>query len=85
MRSSTYLSRAPVEETPGWLPRIRTEEVAAVEINLPPVDVQRLIAHKLDSQFSETSVLRRKIAARLAEVEKLPAALLRSAFSPNGD
>jgi restriction endonuclease S subunit len=85
MRSSTYLSRAPIKETPGWLPRIRTDEVAAVEINLPPVDVQRLIAHKLDSQFSETSVLRQTIAAKLAEVEKLPAALLRSAFSRNGD
>lgn len=85
MRSSTYLSRAPVKETPGWLPRIRTEEVAAVEINLPPVEVQRSIADKLDAELAETRALQQTISAKVAELEKLPAALLRAAFSPAGE
>ena len=85
MRSSTYLSRAPVKETPGWLPRIRTDEVAGVEINLPPVEVQRSIANRLNMEFAETEALQRAVKTKLSELEKLPATLLRSAFSPNGD
>jgi restriction endonuclease S subunit len=84
MRSSTYLSRAPVKETPGWLPRIRTEEVAAVEINLPPTDKQRHIAAQLDAKFSASEELQRTLRAKLADIEKLPAALLNAAFQlPN--
>lgn len=82
MRSSTYLSRAPVKETPGWLPRIRTDEVAAVEINLPPVETQHVIAEKLDWAFAEAQTLRRTLKTKLSELEKVPAALLRAAFSP---
>jgi hypothetical protein len=37
MRSPVYLERAPIDASPGQLPRIRTEEVASVEINLPPL------------------------------------------------
>ena len=85
MRSSTYLCRAPVKETPGWLPRIRTDEVAAVEVNLPPVEVQRSISDKLNAEFAETRELQQRIAAKLTELEKLPAALLRAAFSPAGE
>jgi restriction endonuclease S subunit len=83
MRSSTYLSRAPIKETPGWLPRIRTDEVAAVEMNLPPVEIQHSIADKLDAEFARTRALQQTIAAKLADLEKLPAALLREAFSPS--
>jgi type I restriction enzyme S subunit len=83
MRSSTYLSRAPIGETPGQLPRIRTEEVAAVEINLPPLSEQTTIAAHLDAEFSAARTLQAAVTAKLAEMEKLPAALLRAAFSPN--
>jgi restriction endonuclease S subunit len=41
MRSPTYLRRAPISTTPGQLPRIRIEEVAAVDVNLPPLIEQR--------------------------------------------
>jgi hypothetical protein len=84
LRSSTYLSRAPIDQTPGWLPRIRTEEVAAVQINLPPLDRQREIAGQLEAEFSVSRALRESLYAKLSELEKLPAALLRSAFSRNG-
>jgi type I restriction enzyme S subunit len=32
MRSPAYLGRAPIKQTPGQLPRIRTEEVSSVPI-----------------------------------------------------
>src|SRR5712692_4427665 len=44
MRSPVYLARAPIKATPGQLPRIRTEEVAAVILDLPPLPEQRRIA-----------------------------------------
>ena len=40
LRSPVYLQRAPIKTTPGQLPRIRTEEVALVELNLPPLSEQ---------------------------------------------
>ena len=40
MRSPIYLSRAPIDFTPGQLPRIRSDEVASVEINLPDMTTQ---------------------------------------------
>ncbi len=84
MRSSTYLARAPVGEIPGWLPRIRTDEVAAVEINLPPLDRQREVARRISEEMCSARALRETIAQKLGELEKLPAALLRSAFDQNG-
>lgn len=35
MRSSHYLSNAPIDSTPGQLPRIRTEEVLTVPVPAP--------------------------------------------------
>lgn len=83
LRSSTYLSRAPIDQSPGWLPRIRTEEVAAVQINLPPLEKQIEIFTQLDATFSASTALRHAIEAKLAALEKLSATLLRAAFSAN--
>src|SRR5205807_9911579 len=54
MRSPAYLERAPVEVTPGYLPRIRTEEVAATVINLPPIDEQREVAAEIATRMKES-------------------------------
>lgn len=52
IRSPAYLDRAPITATPGQLPRIRTEEVADVWIDLPPLDEQRSIAAFLTEQMA---------------------------------
>lgn len=36
MRSPVFLERAPIDETPGQLPRIRLDEVLSVALTLPP-------------------------------------------------
>jgi type I restriction enzyme, S subunit len=82
MRSPTYLERAPVSGSSGQLPRIRLEEVAAVELNLPPLAEQRNIAEAIGAEFASFTELRASLQARLAEIENLPAALLRVAFQP---
>lgn len=81
MRSSAYLERAPIGQTPGQLPRIRMDEVAATEINLPSLYEQHAIAALLDSELTAARSLGESLSTRLAEIKRLPAALLREAFS----
>ncbi|MDP3723759.1 MAG: restriction endonuclease subunit S [Candidatus Omnitrophota bacterium] len=81
MRSPVYLERAPVGVTPGYLPRIRTEEVASVEFNVPPLPEQRRITAKLSEQEASAERLRQTLTEQLDAVNTLPAALLRRAFS----
>lgn len=84
MRSPAYLERAPIDQTPGQLPRIRTEEVASVEINLPPRAEQKSVVGRIQSEFAQTAQLRGSLSARLAALDHLPAALLRKAFGGRG-
>jgi type I restriction enzyme S subunit len=81
MRSPVYLERAPIGASPGQLPRIRTEEVASVEINLPPLSQQRALVAQIQSEFTETTALKQTLSARLTALDHLPAALLREAFN----
>jgi len=80
MRSPTYLSRAPIDTTPGQLPRIRTEEVATVIINLPPLQEQRSIAAFVRAAFQQQLYVRDALREKLVALERLPAALLSEAF-----
>jgi type I restriction enzyme S subunit len=81
MRSPIYLQRAPIDTTPGQLPRIRTEEVANVLINLPNYDTQKHMADLIDSEMKHALTLRRAVEHQFSAVNKLPSALLRCAFS----
>lgn len=81
MRSPIYLKRAPVNGAPGQLPRIRTEEVASVEINLPPLKEQKKIASQISKKLGTTNELISKLESQLAEIESLPSAVLGQAFA----
>jgi type I restriction enzyme S subunit len=81
MRSPVYLERAPIDASPGQLPRIRTEEVASVEINLPPLSQQRALVAQIQKEFTQTTALKQRLSARLTALDHLPAALLREAFA----
>ena len=81
MRSPIYLQRAPIDTTPGQLPRIRTEEVASVEINLPDYDTQKHIADLIDSKMEDAARLRRTLEHQASAINALPSALLRRAFT----
>lgn len=81
MRSPAYLETAPINATPGQLPRIRTEEVAATKLFLPPMREQIRVAAALREQLVEVERARAAVAAQLQLAEALPDALLRSAFN----
>jgi restriction endonuclease S subunit len=81
MRSSTYLDRAPIDTTPGQLPRIRTEEVASVEINLPQLQEQRRITSLISEQMVAAHQVRESLQDQLDAINTLSATLLRQAFS----
>lgn len=81
MRSPIYLERAPIDTTPGQLPRIRTEEVASVELNLPSLREQQRVAAVLNERLAEANRLSQNLEKQLIAINALPAALLRQAFT----
>jgi type I restriction enzyme, S subunit len=80
LRSPAYLAAAPIDMTPGQLPRIRTEEVLAVHIPLPPLSDQIRIAAELDSQLDQAARAKDATLETLRAVDALRAALLTKAF-----
>ena len=81
MRSPSFIENSPVGKTPGWLPRIRTEEVAGVALPLPPLTEQQRLATSLHEKMSAVDEARAAADAELAAINALPAALLRRAFA----
>lgn len=81
MRSPIYFDRAPIDTTPGQLPRIRTEEVATVELCLPSLNEQQRFAARLSEQMAAAERTRKSLEDQLAAINALPATLLRRAFS----
>lgn len=81
MRSPTYMRRSQVLTTTGQLPRIGTGEIAAVEIGLPSIEVQRAVADEIDWQFAAHQGIAALLSEEAEAIERMPAALLRQAFS----
>ena len=80
MRSPVFLERAPVGDSPGQLPRIRSGEVDAVELTLPPLDVQRRVAADLRQRRAGVQSLLGDLARQINAVSALPDSILREAF-----
>lgn len=81
MRSPLFLELAPIAETPGQLPRIRSEEVAQVPIPLPLPDEQRVIVARLCARLANLDRAKGLLVRQQAEIEAIHPALMRAAFS----
>src|SRR2546422_11716379 len=81
MRSPFYAGQAPVTTGPGQLPRIRLEEVAAVELELPDLGEQRRVVGAITNQVAAVERVRTAAEAQLEVADALKEALLRRAFS----
>ena len=62
------------------MPKLNRDQLFAWKAPVPSLEKQRGIAAQLDVVFSETRAVRKGFEAKFAELEKLPAALLRAAF-----
>lgn len=71
LRSENYLALAPIQQTPGQLPRIRIDEVAATPIPLPPLPEQRRIVAALQERRAEVEAAKAAAEKQLEEVEEL--------------
>jgi type I restriction enzyme S subunit len=80
MRSPTYLRRAPIDATPGQLPRIRTEEVASVHMDLPARNEQRRVAASLQNQMAEVGRAQVMVQEQWKLAARLRATVLRKVF-----
>jgi type I restriction enzyme S subunit len=63
LRSAAFLKTAPVDLSPGQLPRIRSGEIAATPIPLPPLHEQQRLADILDQADDLRRKRRHTIAA----------------------
>jgi len=59
---------------------IRRDDLINLEIPLPPLTEQRRIAARLNEQMAAVAQARRSAQEQLAEINRLPSALLRAAF-----
>lgn len=67
--------------TAAGIYKINQKNLAAIALPLPPLSTQATIAGELSRRCGHVSALRTRLAARLAELDRLPAALLRTAFA----
>jgi type I restriction enzyme S subunit len=80
MRSPLFLSQAPVNAGPGQLPRVRLDEIARVELDLPSLTEQKRVAGALRQRLAATERMRAAAAVQLAGANRLVDAELRQAF-----
>jgi restriction endonuclease S subunit len=77
LRSETFLKRAPIDEVPGQLPRIRIEELLSVLFGCPPLGDQRKIAAELGRELANVEEARTSTGVRGAGIDDLRVRLLR--------
>jgi type I restriction enzyme S subunit len=77
---SYFFARA--KQTTG-IATINRQVLGAFPLLSPRLVEQRTIAAQLDAEFYASAELLRSLRTKLADLEKLPAALLREAFSPS--
>jgi type I restriction enzyme S subunit len=68
-------------KTTTGLYTLSTGKVAALFIPQPHIDEQKLFAAQMKTEFDEVTTLRETLSSKLAAIEKIPATLLREAFS----
>jgi type I restriction enzyme S subunit len=76
--NQSEFSGSHAKTTIAHLPAVR---LAEIEMGIPPLADQRRIAAQLSEQMASAERLVRTLADQLDTVNRLPAALLRQAFS----
>ena len=64
----------------GTIPRLSREAISTLQVPLPPLPAQRRAAAYLDAKFAAADNLIAALDAQLADINAMPAAILRLAF-----
>ncbi len=78
--SDGFTRYATQESQRARMPKINREELFAWMFPLPPLPVQRALAARLRTEIAEATELCGALEAKLATLDRLPAALLRQVF-----
>jgi len=81
LRSDAFVAATRGHDQSLGVPHISPLQVGAVELPLPPVQVQARVCALLADEAALVTSAREALEAQLATVHALPAALLRQAFS----
>jgi type I restriction enzyme, S subunit len=81
LRRDETVQTAMEGRTGSRMPRANMEELLNLEIPLPPLEMQRRIAAKLEVQMKAVETARIAAEEQLETINAMPAALLREAFS----
>lgn len=79
--SEDFSSYAIEESQRSRMPKLNREQLFAYEAPVPPLAEQQKIAARLDAELAAARALVETLETRLAEIELLPATLLRQAFN----
>jgi type I restriction enzyme S subunit len=79
--SDKFTEYADEESRRARMPKLNRDQLFAWNTPLPPLADQRRIASELSTQMSSAERLRQTLAEQLDAINRLPAALLREAFS----
>jgi restriction endonuclease S subunit len=64
----------------GSMKKITRHQISLLEVPIPPHPIQRALAARLRAELAAAAELRASLEARLASLDRLPAALLRQVF-----
>jgi type I restriction enzyme S subunit len=81
LQTDGFIRTITAHEQSLGVPHVSPKQIEEVELPLPPLPEQRALAARLTAELSAATALRESLAQRLAAIERLPAALLRTAFA----
>jgi len=79
--SDEFTKYADEESRRARMPKLNREQLFAWEAPLPPLETQELIIESLSEQMAKSESLASKLKDQLDSINKLPASLLRQAFT----
>jgi type I restriction enzyme S subunit len=81
LQTAGFIRKITAHDQSLGVPHVSPKQIEEIEFPFPTLAEQKKIAARLDTELTAARTLVETLESRLAEIELLPAALLRSAFS----
>ncbi len=80
LQTDGFIRKITAHDQSLGVPHVSPKQIEEIELPLPPQSEQRSIAARVELELTAARALFESLETRLAEIELLPATLLRSAF-----